>query len=373
MNIGAAYYPLGTQKSRSRLLELLRVLDYEKLRPIIGTKDDPIIPAFWRNPTTSGDEWQSTNKSHVPERLASAIDVLENCPREDISWTTIVTSACFTLNDAYKAAEKDAERLESIFRARHPDGILAITVEVDLKLAKDVQDSLFRDARWRQGIRLDQIVYVIHFHGLAYAPAVIPSQMQRSITHTPTGRLSKFYGGSNQVRCLPLYDRSDEDELDESDQKKCLSYSSKYNYRPPSKSSMLEAAPQWFLLSHMIFSNPKLTRIVGLRKGIRVKCDICSSIHNQSESCGCSCNSKTHNTAGMSSIINALIHRLRVDSSLIPVPNINHRLYLYLNSFVATRSKVTINWQEKKKHHPVSNTDQLTPIPVFHGKMPAGP
>lgn len=384
MNLSVGRNPLGGNKSRSQLLYTLRLMDYDDLRPIIGTKDNPLLPSFWKKLSASPNKWRSlfdkaTSKQgadglspQLPSRIMVAADTLKQCPREFTSWMTIVTSPCLTYQDALVNAEKDAERLERMFRARHPDGIMAITAEVDVKRVKEVPDGLFRNTKWRRGLGPNQIVYIVHFHGVGYAPGILPSEMQDSFVRTPSGKWSKFYAGKNQVRCLPLYEQS-ENEPERDDIENCFRYAVKCHYRPPSKKRMLEIAPQWLLLTDMIHSNKKLTRIVGLRKPIRIKCDQCSSAYDQGTECGCKHKTNVNASTNLSRIVSDMIAKLKLDSSLIPFSTFTHKPNVYLNCPAVTTLNTRANRQEKKKLANYGYTERIVMSRLFRGQMPAGP
>lgn len=378
MNLSVGRNPLGSAKSRSQLLHTLRLMDFDDLRPIIGTLDDPKLPSFWeRHPFRNNQKFlllrktfqgqnNSTYQSELPARIMAAADVLRQCPREHTSWMTIVTSPCLTYEDALMAAEKDAERLERMFRARHPHGIMAITAEADIKRVHEVKDGLFRSTKWRRGLDPNQVVYIVHFHGVGYAPGVLPNEMQDSFVHTPSGKKSKFYAGKNQVRCIALYEQSEDEKTERDDIGNCFRYAVKCHYRPPSKKRMLELAPQWLLLTHMMQSNKKLTRTVGLRKPIKVICEKCNTVCDLGSDCSCE-------SPVISTIVSDSIKKLKVDSSLIPPSNVEYNSTAYLNCSVAKAQNTWADRQEKKKLPILRCFQWLAPRLRFHGHMPVGP
>lgn len=289
----ASKHKIGTVKWKDSMISTTRRYEYPELDAIIGTVDKPIKPDHMSRQTRHWKKWKgdmalpndaATRRESfgLTSRVKKVAEKLLKCRHEYCAWTTCVTSVAHDRQQALRQVANDGRRLESYIRRNFPNAIFVLVPEVDLMAIEDIADGLLPLPHWKRRYNAAALAYKVHFHGVIYVPGMRAEQIEAAITYTKNGKRSRFYSGSNQVRCLPLNVESGSDTPDIFG---CMGYSEKRHFRPISPNHITENYAQWLWLTNEIEANPRLVITGGINGPLMVCCDLCGGHHADSDVC----------------------------------------------------------------------------------------
>ncbi|PCJ08524.1 MAG: hypothetical protein COB16_07560 [Rhodobacteraceae bacterium] len=200
--------------------------------------------------------------SKLPGREHRALLKMLQQDHSDVYFLTVICTVKRADESALCSFKREARKLERVIRNRFDNAFCIMFPEADLVRAGDITASLLPVPRWKDAFQSNQQVFKLHYHGIICAKGLDRKRVEQLIQTTPTGRRSKSYSGSNQVRALPI------DYVETEDGKKpdvfgVAGYANKCHYRPACKQRPFEGYPIWARLMDQIGNTPSLTIIVG--------------------------------------------------------------------------------------------------------------
>lgn len=286
---------IGSNKWLQAQLLLARKKNYRELKPLIGTQAAPITPPAikhlekgYKRPLVLGGSNPWVVGQKLPKRLEKAALRLRECPREWLSFVTIVTSAQFSIEATKEALEADGKKLERFLRKRMPNARMVCVPEVSIHRLSEMHDGLFPDARWKMGKSPDQVVYKVHFHCVFYCMGKTPRYVEHCMQFHKSKKRTP-YSGDQQVRALPLKaepnsGRRKSDARHKPDVLGVFGYSTKGHYKAPNKKSTFDAFPEWLVIQSFIHDNDDLIRVINMQKKLSLTCS-CGTKHLENTEC----------------------------------------------------------------------------------------
>jgi len=296
INMRLGKLTLGSKRWWYALFDVLHLLDYEEVNRLCAGRRIPYFIArrldgqhrSWVNSVKHSPNAKRIGKapSHT-SRNQQAINLLRTAPADQLGFVTVVADFAGSESEAEAQAEASAKRLSSFIRRRFDDAVCVLFPEVDQKVASSVAPSLLRMAGWRTKFDDNQRIFKTHFHGLIYVPGFGPADIEAAFKLDKNGKRNRFYSGSNQVRVIPVEEAPGCDD-GTPDVDGVAGYSTKYHYKPPVISRMLEGFISWLVVTSSIISNPKAHVVVGIRKGIVIHSTLCDTCNQVEQECECS-------------------------------------------------------------------------------------
>lgn len=264
LNMRVSQHGIGTGNWTNSLISGLRQLRIPNLESIIGTVDAPTRPKFLTKPKRQASNNDTEYDPLVSDRCIRAIEVIKSCDPNHCAAITVNTSYALDPEAALEALLHDSIQLDNFTRRRFDKPAFIFIPEVEIKKVKDVDPSRYADSRWKHELDPEQLIYLIHFHGGIYVSGHSPSDIESAFRLTPSGRRSKLYCGTNQVRATHFHQESEVSKTQ--GLAGFINYAYKCFYRPTNKIKMLDGAASWLWLTDQIVSDPRLIRIGGIRK-----------------------------------------------------------------------------------------------------------
>lgn len=295
INMRLGKLTMGTRKWWNAFFDVMHLLGYDDIERIcLGRR----IPAFiakrldpqhkaWINSAKNNSDVKRIGKppSHN-SRIRTGLNVLRDAPPSQLGFITVVADFAGTEADAIRWAETNAISMSSFIRRRFDHAVCVLLPEIDLKVAKSVDDALLPRVGWKVVFDPEQRIYKIHFHGVIYVPGHSPSDIENAFRFNKNGKRNRSYSGANQVRVIPMNEAPGYDD-GTADIDGVAGYCTKYHYRPPVMTRMLEGFISWLVVTSAVIDNPKATVVVGMRKGVQVLCKACETFHGIDEVCAC--------------------------------------------------------------------------------------
>lgn len=305
-NMQVGSLKVGTRQWWNAMLRTLNDVGFDELASVASYRGKPW---FLRNhgnfyKQLSSRIGSNNTGKHKPKlvpqttmRLERALSRAGKCNRNRMSFLTVVTSVALTKESALEHVKAEGNRLDRFIRNRFPHAIWIMFPEVDLKLAKNVSRDLIPDRSWKRGVGDNHLVYKVHFHGMIYVPSMDNRQVERSFLIGRSGKRSKVFSGTSQVRALEVNQSSVGNEADP-DVMGITGYSTKCHFKPPVETRMIEGFAEWVWLTDKIMSDQSLILIGGTRGEIQEYCGRCQCHSPKGTICSCSMDSKTESDSG---------------------------------------------------------------------------
>ncbi len=269
-----AHRKIGTKEWLDGLFEATRAMNYDGAEELVGTTDEPTRPMSLTQPfqrqtpkkSRRQNEVLSTHPtfSKLPERTHTSVAKLLSFPQQEVTWLTANTLVVAISDYNEQMVLDEGTMLNRTFRRRFKNPVFCIIPEIDLKDIDKIPDGLFAVPGWKKKFKPHELVVVIHFHGMLHADGLSPAEIEAGITHTPTGRRCERYAGSNQVRCIPMHEKSAAESV--ANFLHTLGYALKGFFRPPVRHRPHEGFVEWLRIIDSMFRNPSLIQIGGVRR-----------------------------------------------------------------------------------------------------------
>lgn len=294
-NMRVAHHSIGSAGWTKALIRHLRRAEYTELADVEIVNGQPWFLSEARQGLskiwdTQGDDDVPTKESSIPQvfssRVQKHVEILRVCPSKHLSFVTTVNAVATSKEEALKLVLDQGLTLNRFIRRRFKHAIWVIFPEVDIKMAQEVSDDLLLDRGWRTGTNENTLVYVVHFHGVLYAPGQEPHQVEDAFQRYSDGRRVKHFSGVNQVRAIHLYQQPGGD-MEQPDVVGVAGYATKRHYRVPSPARMLEGFPEWVWLTDKIASTESLIITGGGNGAVHVVCTECDAFHPVDSNCVC--------------------------------------------------------------------------------------
>ncbi len=142
----------------------------------------------------------SPDPSHsIQSRARKTVrDQFGHLPEENIGCITIHLGVVGNALDAEALIDHCRKQLRYFLRSKLPDAKVWMSIEAPPRRVKDTYLDIYSDTRWKQEFQPDDIVWLVHGHGLIYCPDMSPSAMKSAFMTRKDGKRSR-YSGSLQV------------------------------------------------------------------------------------------------------------------------------------------------------------------------------
>ena len=208
-NMKVGQFKIGSAKWFGALMEFLKDAGFRELEGIKLYRGKPwflrgkqsLLAKAWRafDRCRPNRKRQGTGPK-LTRRVARAVKLLRQCPRNRLTFVTVVCDIALTKEEALDATQSAGAKLDGFIHRRFDNAIWLLFPEVDLKQAGNIADGLLVDNSWAQEIDDNHLVYKVHFHGIMYVPDMSPSEVERAFQFRRDGKRNKAFCGLNQVR-----------------------------------------------------------------------------------------------------------------------------------------------------------------------------
>jgi len=186
---------------------------------------------------------------HNPRSKARGVirALFGHLPEDNIGCITIHLGAARNPLDAESSINLYRSQFNGFLKSKLPDSKVWMAFEVKSIRVKNAGQDIYSDSRWKQEFEPDDIVWLVHAHGLIYSPSITPKDMKAAFKTRKDGKRSR-YAGSRQVDIRPVKHAPTENGGDNWGMEGFAEYAIKMHFEPIKYAENCRLYEDWALL-----------------------------------------------------------------------------------------------------------------------------
>lgn len=216
-----------------------------------------------------GSVCSEPNRSPRSKTRVAVRALFGHLPENNMGCITIHFSAARNAVDAESMIDLYRKQLRSFLTSKIPDSTVWLAFEVVSRQAKDVDSNIYPDRRWKHEYDPGETIWLIHCHGLIYAPNMTPSEIRVAFKTRKNGKRSR-YAGSRQVDVRPVEHLFNESGTDVKGIEGFAEYAVKMHFEPIEYAQNTSLYVDWVLLTSRLRKKNKHLFRFGTKKNTNV-------------------------------------------------------------------------------------------------------